>query len=323
MADRVGIAGLFEDDQGGKQRSLWVDALERLIRNRAAMIGLIISVILLIVAVIGPYIAPHDYIRTDISNIAASPNGTNWFGTDLIGRDIFSRILHSIRTAIFVVVVVVSISTVLGIALGAAAAYLGKWVDDGIMRLTDVVLAFPDLLLVIFVSLTVRQPFVTWLNGVYQRTQWEFLRDTLFLDYLIVFGALALVSWPGYARLIRGQILSLREQDFIRAQVALGVPDRTIISRHLIPNSIAPVIVAMSIGIGGIILLESSLSFLGFGIQPPGASWGSMITENLIEWRVHPHLVLMPGLTLAVAVIGFNFLGDGLNDALNPRQIRR
>lgn len=323
MADRVGIAGLVEDDQGGKQRSLWVDALERLIRNRAAMIGLIISVILLIVAVIGPYIAPHDYIRTDISNIAASPNGTNWFGTDLIGRDIFSRILHAVRTAIFVVVVVVSISTVLGIALGAAAAYLGKWVDDGIMRLTDVVLAFPDLLLVIFVSLTVRQPFVTWLNGVYQRTQWEFLRDTLFLDYLIVFGALALVSWPGYARLIRGQILSLREQDFIRAQVALGVPDRTIISRHLIPNSIAPVIVAMSIGIGGIILLESSLSFLGFGIQPPGASWGSMITENLIEWRVHPHLVLMPGLTLAVAVIGFNFLGDGLNDALNPRQIRR
>lgn len=323
MADRVGIAGLIEDDQGGKQRSLWVDALERLIRNRAAMVGLIISIILIIIALIGPYVAPHDYIRTDISNIAASPNGTNWFGTDLIGRDIFSRILHSVRTAIFVVVVVVSISAVLGIALGAAAAYLGKWVDDGIMRLTDVVLAFPDLLLVIFVSLTVRQPFVAWLNGIYQQTGWEFLQNTLFLDYLIVFGALALVSWPGYARLIRGQILSLREQDFIRAQVALGVPDRTIIFRHLVPNSIAPVIVSMSIGIGGIILLESSLSFLGFGIQPPGASWGSMITENLIEWRVHPHLVLMPGLTLAIAVIGFNFLGDGLNDALNPRQIRR
>lgn len=323
MADRVGIAGLIEDDQGGKQRSLWVDALERLIRNRAAMVGLIISIILIIIALIGPYVAPHDYIRTDISNIAAPPNGANWFGTDLIGRDIFSRILHSVRTAIFVVVVVVSISAVLGIALGAAAAYLGKWVDDGIMRLTDVVLAFPDLLLVIFVSLTVRQPFVAWLNGIYQRTGWEFLQNTLFLDYLIVFGALALVSWPGYARLIRGQILSLREQDFIRAQVALGVPDRTIIFRHLVPNSIAPVIVSMSIGIGGIILLESSLSFLGFGIQPPGASWGSMITENLIEWRVHPHLVLMPGLTLAIAVIGFNFLGDGLNDALNPRQIRR
>jgi len=323
MADRVGIAGLIEDDQGGKQRSLWVDALERLIRNRAAMVGLIISIILIIIALIGPYVAPHDYIRTDISNIAAPPNGTNWFGTDLIGRDIFSRILHSVRTAIFVVVVVVSISAVLGIALGAAAAYLGKWVDDGIMRLTDVVLAFPDLLLVIFVSLTVRQPFVAWLNGIYQQTGWEFLQNTLFLDYLIVFGALALVSWPGYARLIRGQILSLREQDFIRAQVALGVPDRTIIFRHLVPNSIAPVIVSMSIGIGGIILLESSLSFLGFGIQPPGASWGSMITENLIEWRVHPHLVLMPGLTLAIAVIGFNFLGDGLNDALNPRQIRR
>lgn len=323
MADRVGIAGLIEDDQGGKQRSLWVDALERLIRNRAAMVGLIISIILIIIALIGPYVAPHDYIRTDISNIAAPPNGANWFGTDLIGRDIFSRILHSVRTAIFVVVVVVSISAVLGIALGAAAAYLGKWVDDGIMRLTDVVLAFPDLLLVIFVSLTVRQPFVAWLNGIYQRTGWEFLQNTLFLDYLIVFGALALVSWPGYARLIRGQILSLREQDFIRAQVALGVPDRTIIFRHLVPNSIAPVIVSMSIGIGGIILLESSLSYLGFGIQPPGASWGSMITKNLLEWRVHPHLVLMPGLTLAIAVIGFNFLGDGLNDALNPRQIRR
>ena len=323
MAESMGIAGLEDDFQGGKQRSLWVDALERLIRNRAAMIGLFISVVLVIIALIGPYIAPHDYIKTNISNIAATPNATNWFGTDLIGRDIFSRILHSVRTAIFVVVVVVTISTILGIILGAAAAYLGKWVDDGIMRLTDIILAFPDLLLVAFISLTIRQPFVSWLGSVYQETQWEFLRDTLFLDYLIVFGALALVSWPGYARLIRGQILSLREQDFIRAQVALGVPDRTIMFRHLVPNSIAPVIVSMSIGVGGIILLESSLSFLGFGIQPPGASWGSMVTENLFQWRTYPHLVLMPGLTLALAVIGFNFLGDGLNDALNPRQIRR
>ena len=315
--------GLFPEFEAVKQRSLWIDALERLIRNRAAMLGLGVGIVLIFTAAFGPVFAPFDYTRTDISNIAAPPSREHWMGTDLIGRDMFSRIIHGARTAVFVAVVVISISTVLGVVLGAVAAYVGGLIDDLIMRLTDITLSFPDLLLAAFISASVRRPVVEWLSTLQSKTQWAILEETVFVDYALVFGALSLVSWAGYARLIRGQILSLREQDFIRAQEALGVPDRIIILRHLIPNAIGPVVVSVTLSVGSVMLLESSLSFLGFGIQPPGASWGNMINSNLHEWRFHPHLVAMPGLTLALAVIGFNFLGDGFNDALNPRQIRR
>ena len=315
--------GAIEEFEAVKQRSLWIDALERLIRNRAAMIGLFVGIILVLTAAFGPLLAPYDYTRTDISNIAALPSWEHWMGTDLIGRDVFSRIIHGARTAVFVALVVITISTVLGVVLGSVAAYLGRIVDDIIMRLTDTTLSFPDLLLAAFISASVRRPVIDWLTTLQNRTQWGFLDETIFVDYALVFGALALVSWAGYARLIRGQVISLREQDFIRAQEALGIPDRLIIMRHLIPNAIAPVIVSVTLSVGSVMLLEASLSFLGFGIQPPGASWGNMINANLHEWRFHPHLVAMPGLTLAMAVIGFNFLGDGINDALNPRQIRR
>jgi peptide/nickel transport system permease protein len=191
------------------------------------------------------------------------------------------------------------------------------------MRITDVTFGFPDLLLVVFLSVALRQPVVEFVGQLYQKTQWGILKETIFLDYLMVFGALAMVNWAGTARLIRGQILSLREQDFIRAVYALGVPGRQIITRHLVPNAMAPIMVGLSIGVGGAMIAESSLSFLGLGIQPPGASWGNMISENLLRWRQYPHLVAMPGITLAVAVFGFNFLGDGINDAMNPKQIRR
>ena len=323
MSQSTAPAGLHDEFEGVKQRSLWLDALERLVRNRAAMLGLAITLLLLFTAAFGPYLAPYSYTRTDITNRSAGPTLAHPMGTDLIGRDLFTRIIHGARTAVLVAIIVTTISVVVGVALGAIAAFRGGWLDDVIMRLTDATMAFPELLLAAFVSAAIRRPVVLWITRLHDRTGWGILENTVIIDYLIVFGALAIIGWAGYARLIRGQILSLREQDFVRAEVALGLSDWIIIRKHLVPNALSPVVVALTLSIGSVILAESSLSFLGFGIQPPGASWGNMLTENLFRWRVHPHLVLMPGLTLAVAVFGFNYLGDGLNDALNPRQIRR
>ena len=323
MTERAAPAAIFDEFEDVKQRSLWLDAFERLIRNKAAMMGLIIAIGVVIAAIFGGWLAPRDYLKTNIQRIAETPNSDYYLGTDLVGRDVLSRLLHGARTAVFVAVVTIVISNAIGIVVGAVAGYLRGKVDDLIMRVTDVLFSFPDLLFAAFLSVTIRNPVVDMVSRLRVRTGWGILEETIYLDYLILFGALAMVNWPGIARLIRGQILSLREQDFIRAEVALGLPGWLIIRKHLIPNSMAPVIVSMSLSVGSVMLSESSLSFLGFGIQPPGASWGNMINNNLALWRIHPWLVAMPGLTLAVAVFGFNFLGDGLNDALNPRQIRR
>ena len=209
--------------------------------------------------------------------------------------------------AVFVAVLVSFISNVLGVVLGAMAAYFGKVVDDIIMRVADITFAFPDLLLAAFISSSARRPVIDFADKVREATGWQVLENTVFIDYTMVFGALAIVSLAGVARLIRGKVLSLREQDFIRAEVALGATGWRIIRKHLIPNSIAPVIVSISAGFGGVMLLESSLSFLGLGIQPPGASWGNMVSSNMDKWRAYPLLVAIPGVVLAIAVFGFNF----------------
>ena len=323
MSEQATTSGIVEDFEFVKQRSLWLDALERLIRNKAAMIGLAIATLVVFTAVMGPTLAPYDYLDQNLIRINERPTLDHWFGTDGLGRDMLSRIMWGARTAVFVAIVVLVISTFLGVSLGSIAAYAGGWVDDLIMRVTDVTLSFPDLLLAAFLSVAVRNPVIEFVANLHARTGWAILEQTIFLDYLVMFGALAAVGWAGKARLIRGQILSLREQDFIRAEEALGVPAPMILRKHLIPNSIAPIIVSMTIQVGSTMLSESSLSFLGLGIQPPGASWGNMVSENLVYWTRDPHLVYVPGLVLATAVFGFNFLGDGLNDAFNPRMIRR
>ena len=317
------MAPVFEEFEYVKQRSLWLDAFERLIRNKTAMFGLFVSLLIIFTAVFGSMLAPQDYLRTDIHRIAEGPSVQNWAGTDLIGRDVFSRLLHGARTAVFAAAITIVLGNIIGISAGALAGYFRGIVDDLIMRVTDVLFSFPDFLFAAFLSASLRTPVVKLLGELRNKTGWEILDQTIFLDYVILFGALAMVNWSATARLIRGQILSLREQDFIRAEVALGVPNWTVIRKHLVPNAVAPIVVHISQGVGAILLLESSLSFLGLGIQPPAASWGDMINTALPLWRQYPWLVIMPGGALAIAVFGFNYLGDGLNDALNPRQIRR
>lgn len=302
-----------------EERNIWRDAFARMRRNRLAMVGLAIAILLIIAAIIGPYISPYGFNDTDIMNIEAPPSPEHWLGTDQLGRDLLSRILWGARTAVLVATLTTFLTTLLGVVFGSMAAYMGGWVDTAISRVIDILMSFPHLLLAIFVNATVKAPVQAWLEDLSVKTGWHFLADSVFIDYIIVFGALSIVGWPSLARLIRGQILSLRERDYIMAAEALGIRTRGILLRHLIPNALGAVIVTVTIGFGGAMLAESSLSYLGIGVQPPGASWGRMISDSLGRWRYAPHLVLAPGLTLATVIFAFNFLGDGLNDALNPR----
>lgn len=301
------------------QRSLWGDAMRKLVRNRLALVGLVITAMLLFIAIFGPWIAPYSYTEQNLRNTARMPSMQHWLGTDELGRDLFSRVLWGARTAVLVAVVSTLISVVLGLLIGVAASYGPYWLDVFILRITDITMSIPQVLLAALISATIKQPIVNWARDVYDRTGFPLFADTSWLDLVIVFGGLSLVFWPVYARLIRGQILSLREKEFIEAARTLGIPRWRIATRHLLPNAIGPVIVQITFSLSSGMVLESSLSYLGIGVQPPQASWGNMISSNIGSWSYRPWLVIVPAATLAIATLGVNFLGDGLNDALDPR----
>ncbi|HKG26602.1 MAG TPA: ABC transporter permease [Thermomicrobiales bacterium] len=306
-----------------RHRSLWRDAWDSARRNPFAVGGAIIVIFFVVAALIGPLVTPYDYRAQDLMHTEQGPSWDHWFGTDELGRDFLSRILYGARTAFLVATMVTVIGGTLGILLGATAALSERWVGGAIMRLTDVVLAFPHLLLATFANATFRPRVQEWIGAAHDSTGLGFFNSKLLGDYLVVFSSLALVSWPGLARLVRGQVLGLKHAEFVEAARVNGATQRWIITRHIVPNILGAVIVSLTVGFGAAMLLESALSYLGVGIQPPGASWGAMINENLAMWRYKPHLVLVPGGVLAVVIFAFNFFGDGLNDALNPRNRRR
>ena len=305
-----------------KTRSLWKDAVGRLLRNRLSIIGLIITLFLLIAALFGPYIAPYAYTEQDLLNVAKMPSADHWLGTDEIGRDLFSRVLWGARTATLVAIFTTVISVIIGVALGGLAGYGGALADNITGRIIDIVMSVPGLLLAALIAVSIKQPIVSWAKAVYASSGFFLFAETTWLDLLVVFGGLAFVSWPGYARLIRGQIFSLREEQYIEAAKAVGVSELKIAVRHLLPNALGPVIVTLTFSFSSAMVLESSLSYLGIGIQPPQASWGNMIASNIGSWSYRPWLVAVPAMTLAIVTLGINFLGDGLNDALNPRSKR-
>jgi peptide/nickel transport system permease protein len=306
-----------------RQRSLWGDAFRRLVRNRLSLVGLVIFLGLLVCAVAGPYLAPYPYQEQNLLRVAEGPSLNHWFGTDDLGRDMFSRILWGARTAAIVAVAATTTSLLLGVVLGALAAYRGGWFDMVLGRLVDVAQSIPDLLFAAMVAATTRDPVAKLVEDLYARTGLGLFQTTAYVDFIVVFGALSLINWPGYARLIRGQILSLREKEFVEAARAIGAKDRLVLMRHVLPNALGPIIVAVTFGFADAIVAESALSFLGIGIQPPQASWGSMINDNLLSWAYRPWLVIVPGVVVGVVSLGINFLGDGLNDALDPRQAGR
>lgn len=308
---------------GRKPRSLWGDAMRKLLRNRLSIIGLVITSLLVFTAIFGDFFAPYPYTRQDLLRTAEGPSRDHWLGTDEVGRDLFSRVIGGARTATMVAFVSTFASVLLGLFFGIAASYGGRFVNALVVRLIDITMSIPTVLLAAMITATFKQPIINQAKAIYQRTGWGILANTNWLELLIVFGGLSVVFWPVYARLIRGQILSLREKEFVEAARAVGVPSRLIALRYLLPNAIGPVIVYMTFTLSSAMVLESSLSYLGIGVLPPQASWGNMIQSNIGSWSYRPWLVAVPAATLAIATLGVNFLGDGLNDALNPQSTTR
>ena len=267
----------------------------RLRKNKLALMGLVIILLLIATAMFAPLLAPHHPYKQDLDQAFLKPSPKYLFGTDDFGRCIFSRIIFGTRISLAIGVVVTAVSAVAGIILGMLAGFYGGLLDEMIMRIVDIFLAFPGLILALVVA------------------------GLLGPGILNVLFALALVGWMGYARVVRGAVLAEKEKDFVETARALGAGNLYIMGRHLLPNVLAPVIVMATLGIGQAILAAAGLSFLGLGVQPPVPVWGSMLNDGKIYLQTAPHLTIFPGLAIMITVLSFNFLGDGLRDIFDPR----
>lgn len=269
--------------------------LHQLKKNRRVKVGLYIIILILIVSIGAPLLSPAHPENINLGASLQAPSFQHWLGTDKLGRDILSRIIYGSRVSLIVGVVAVGISGIIGIILGAIAGYFGKWADQVIMRLVDILLAFPSILLAIT------------LVAVLGASLWN------------VMLAIGLVSWVGYARVVRAEFLSKRNQEFVLAAKTSGASYFRIIFRHMLPNSMAPIIVMATLGMAGAIITESSLSFLGLGVQPPTPSWGQMLSDGRTIMRQAWWVSTFPGLAIMITVLAFNLLGDGLRDAMDPK----
>ncbi len=315
-SNSLNAEGLSED----RKYSLWSDAIARLMANKLAVISVALVLLLILIALIGPYITPYDFLSQDLDARSQPPSWEHWMGTDYLGRDVLSRVIYGARTATVTSFAVVAVSVLVGIVLGSLAGYAGGKVDVFIMWITDMVMAVPPMLLAMVASVAMRPMVAGWMERMYTATGNTFYRQTFWADLFLLITVLTLVLWPTYARLIRGQILTNKNQNYVLAARALGVPSQSILTRYIIPNSLGPVVVALSAGLGSAMLWESAFSFLGIGVHPPIPSWGNMISEGMEYWRNSPHLLAAPAIVLGVMTVAFSFLGDGLNDALNPKQ---
>jgi len=267
----------------------------RLGKNSLAVVGAMIVIALFVTAVLAPVLAPYDVGEIDATNVLSSPTWQHPLGTDGLGRDVLSRMIYGARISLLVGFVSAGLACFIGLALGAIAGYFGGFLDMVLMRFVDVMLCFPSFFLILAV--------IAYLNA----SIW---------NIMLVIGV---TSWMGVCRLVRAEFLSLKQRDFMTAAEALGLPSRRVIIRHGLPNAIAPVFVSFVLGVAGAILTESALSFLGIGVQPPDPSWGNILTEGKSTIEVAWWLSLYPGLAILVTVLGYNLLGEGLRDALDPR----
>jgi ABC-type dipeptide/oligopeptide/nickel transport system permease subunit len=278
-----------------RARIAWMALVSAIAHHRLASVGFTIIVTLCLLAILAPLLAPFSPYDQDLYAVLAGPSATHWLGTDNLGRDLLSRILYGAQVSLFIGIVSTVISAVIGVAIGLFAGFRGGIVDAIVMRITDAFLCFPPLVFILAMSAALGP-------GLHN-----------------VILSFALFGWTGFARIIRGQVLLVRELPFVEAARAVGVPPARVMWRHIFPNTLAPIIVAVSITVGTAILAESGLSFLGLGVQPPTASWGKELRIGFTYLEKVPLFSLAPGLMITLAVIGFNFLGDGLRDALDPR----
>lgn len=264
-----------------------------------AWVGLAVLVVVLLVALFAPWIAPYDLHYVDVTSQLQPPSAAHWLGTDENGSDVLTKIIYGTRVAVLVGLATVAICSTVGIFLGSISGYFGGWIDEVIMRITEILMAFPGILLAILLIFITQKP-----------------------SLMAVIGALSVSGWAGYARLVRGQVLSERERAYVEASRALGFRTRRTLFREIVPNILAPVIVQATFGVAGSILAEASLSFLGLGPQDQ-PSWGALLDQGATYFLLTPHLAIFPGVAIMLTVLSINFLGDGLRDILDPRAVTR
>ncbi|MBI1822023.1 MAG: ABC transporter permease [Nitrospirae bacterium] len=274
---------------------IFFDFSTTLFKNKVTFSGALIIALILTIALLAPFISKEDPAKIDIKNILSPPSREHWMGTDELGRDVYSRIIYASRVSLNVGFVAVGISIVIGVMIGAISGYYGGALDDALMRFTDIMLSIPTFFLILAVI--------------------AFLGPNLFNIMLII----GVTTWMGVARLVRAQFLATQEMDYITAARALGANDARIISLHLLPNTLSPVYVSAILGVAGAILVESSLSFLGLGVQPPTPSWGNMLTAGKDNIEIAWWLSFFPGAAILITVLGYNLLGEGLRNMLDPR----
>ena len=282
-------------DNKYSRSSLYKDAWKRLKKNKLAILGLAIVLFLIFVAIFAPFLAPYEPTSRVKEDSMLGPSRTYLFGTDLLGRDIFSRVIYGSRISIEVGIIAVGISVVLGLFFGALAGYFGRWPDSVIMRIADIFFAFPYILGAIAIMTILGSGIVN------------------------IFIAIGVLGWAYFARIFRGSILSIKNKEYIEAARALGASNTRIIIKHIFPNAMAPIIVYATMNIGTAIIVEAALSFLGIGVQPPTPAWGKMLSESLDFVDISPWMMLFPGLAIVLTVLGFVLLGDGLRDAFDPK----
>lgn len=281
--------------QTEQRSSLWLDAWIKLRKNRLALFGFAVLIALCVVSLLTPLIAPYSYEEQDLMLGATPPSAEHWLGTDIFGRDMLTRIMYGGRVSLMVGFVATAVALVIGILWGAIAGFVGGRVDAVMMRIVDIMYALPFMI------------FIVLLMVVFGR------------NILLLFIAIGAVEWLTMARIVRSQVMALRKQEFIEAAYSMGLSQWTIIRRHIIPNTLGPVIVYTTLTIPSVMLLEAFLSFLGLGIQPPESSWGLLINYGVETMEEYPWLLIFPGITLSLTLFALNFLGDGLRDALDPR----
>jgi oligopeptide transport system permease protein len=283
--------------------TLWGDAWIRLRRNKLAVTGAIVILIIALAAIFAPVITPFTFDKQDYTSILLDPSWSHPFGTDELGRDVFARMLYGARTSLAVGLFTQIIVLAVGLPVGAISGSIGGRVDNLLMRFVDIMYGFPDILLIILLSAALRGTGFANLGG----------------GIFVIFLAIGLVNWVSISRLVRGQILSLKQRDFITAARAMGASGRYITSRHLIPNALGPIIVAVTFGVPRAIFAEAALAYIGIGVKPPTPSWGAMIKDGFNLMLSYPHMVIIPAIAIATLMLAFTFLGDGLRDALDPR----
>ena len=282
--------------QVSEQRSsLWLDAWIKLRKNRMALFGFAVLLVLCVVSLLTPWIAPYSYEEQDLMLGATPPSAAHWLGTDIFGRDMLTRIMYGGRVSLMVGFIATAVALVIGILWGSIAGFIGGRVDAVMMRIVDIMYALPFMI------------FIVLLMVVFGR------------NILLLFVAIGAVEWLTMARIVRSQVMALRKQEFVEAAYSMGLSRWAIIRRHIIPNTLGPVIVYTTLTIPSVMLLEAFLSFLGLGIQPPQSSWGLLINYGVETMEEYPWLLIFPGITLSLTLFALNFLGDGLRDALDPR----